>query len=255
MMLLVMVSPVLVACGDDDDEPNKSGGVNVYGGKKLIELNVWQEEMNIPSCILLEYDSKGRLSQISSKDIERQYHDGEYNYSYTGNNSVLATIDYDIRVISYFKNSYSNTSVGFSLNNDGYIDQLGTCTLNYDTNGYLTGVEDNHGITTLAYNDNDLFKASMSPLTSGNIKLYYVTYGKKTDTGELYIHGKQDRDRYNRLSFDNRTVIAFIAYQVGLFGRVSKTFLNLRNKNETSAFIDCEDDYKTYSYKITYVCQ
>ncbi len=249
-MLLVLISPVLVACGDDDDVPSKADGVNVYGGKKLIQMDLWPEDSNIPNSFKIEYDSKGRLSKILNKGKASGYYSNasdEYK--------AIVTIDYDIRLITFSENGYYDQTVGFSLNNNGYIELIGTTPLSYDSNGFLNEVEDAHGITTLAYNNNELIKAAFNPISKGNLKLYYLTYGSKNDSGDLYIYAKQDSEKKGYIKYNNRAIGLFIAYQAGLFGRVTKTFLNLKDKNEASSFLDFEDSYKRYSYKITFVCQ
>lgn len=249
-MLMIMALPMMVACGDDDSDSKNVGGVNVITGKKIVELSLtgvpsyYGGGWNSHITYIIEYDSEGRLKKIASKEIDN-----------TSIYSEIASIDYELRILTYKSYYGSSIMFNFSLNNKGYIEQIGPCSLTYDQNGYLVGVEDLYGVSTLVYKDDDFIKSSVSPLLKGKTRLYYVSYGNATDKGDLYIRGQSTSDPKSRLSYDNRSVACFIAYQAGLFGKISKTIMNLKNEQQASAILDYKDDYNSGDVKISFVWQ
>jgi hypothetical protein len=254
LMLMLMTLSLIVACGGNDDNESKTvDGVNVYGGKKIIEMNIWTDYSDIPYSYKIEYDAKGRLTTVLSKDMERRRgDDGIYHYYYVGSSSIITSIDYDLRKLTFM-----SEEMLFSFNKDGYLDQVGGYTLNYDSNGYLVSCEDSRNNVALSYNNNDLINAEVKSYYKGTMKLYYVTYGSNLDSGDLYILAKRDvkgdygRDYYN----EPDEIGIFILYQSGLLGRVSKSFLNLNDKKESAALFEAEDITKRYSYHISFICQ
>ena len=255
-MLVVMTMPVIVSCGGDDEEDNGTGviidGVNVINGKKLVGLEYYNDEnSSLPLNFKIDYDSKGRMSKILSEQIIYNFITGETYLS--GKFIELASIDYELRVVSL--KTYGK-SYNFSLNKDGYISQIGTCALDYDQNGYLTEVHQTSGISTFAYEGNDLLRASVSQLSAGNISLYYVTYDNIDNEGNLFVHVKRTDDKKKYRSINEREVICFIAYQSGLFGKVCKSVVNVTNKSEASALFDYDTNNKnSVSGKIVFHCE
>lgn len=264
-MLMVMAMSTMLACGDDDSDSKKVDGVNVINGKKIVELSItniqpyytiYEVIWDTPiATYKIEYDSEGRLKKILNKNIDiKEGNDGKKHSYYTGKYTEIVSIDYDMRFLSY-KTNYNSFIFNFTLNNEGYIDQIGTSTLTYDNNWYLIGVENRQGISSLVYKSEDFIKATVSPLLKGKASLYYVTYGNTTDKGDLIIHGHYTSDPRDRLSFDNSSIAYFIAYQAGLFGKISKTIMNLKNGQKASAIIDYEDDYNTGDMRFSFVWQ
>lgn len=254
LMLMVMALSTMVACGDDDNDSKKVDGVNVITRKKIVELSLtgvptyYGGGWNGSITYKIEYDSEGRLMKIVCKNID-------YTGNNTSNYTEIASIDYELRILSYKKRSGSTQMLNFSLNNEGYIDQIGPCSLTYDQNGYLVGVEDLYGFSTLVYKSDDFIKSSVSPLLKGKTRLYYVSYGNAVDKGDLYIRGHYTSDPKSYLSYDHRSITCFIAYQAGLFGKISKTIMNLKNEQQASAILGYEDDYNTGDVKISFVWQ
>lgn len=257
------------------ESTKKADGVNVVVGKKLMELKVMDNSNSGLAHYKVEYDSKGRMSKIIGEYFKTDYFEFDWwspdyvvindniKYYPTGEYTELATIDYDLRIVTLFL-SKSKIWYNFTLNNDGYISQIGTTVLNYDSNGYLTGVDEVKGISTLVYDSNDLIKASVSKIADGNLSLYYITYGNQDNEGDLYIKVKRSDDKKNYdnalWKIDDKDAICLIAYQSGLFGKVSKSVLHLRNKNEAQALLGYEAENgsgKTQSLngKITFVSQ
>lgn len=265
LMLTMMTMPIMVACGGDDEEDdNGSGviidGVNVINGKKLVGLEIYSDEdpSSLSLNVKIEYDSKGRMSKILFEQytIDYDVNTNTYKQYFSGNFKEYASIDYELRVISL--KSYYNKSYNYSLNKDGYISQIGTCILEYNENGYLTGVNQTSGISTLAYDANDLLKASVSQLSMGNISLYYVSYDNVDNEGNLFVRVKRTDDKRSFSRIDERDVVCFIAYQSGLFGKVCKSVVNVTNKSEASALFDYDNnDSKNYSLsgKIVFHCE
>lgn len=276
IFMTMMTLAMIVACGGDgDDNENGSNqnvdGVNITTGKRLSELRLEYDESGIiPLIYKVEYDSKGRINKILFKKIEYNY-DNETFY-YTGDFSLIASIDYDLRVVNCYDPYRPDFSkiYGCVLNEDGYVSQIGTCTLNYDSNGYLVGVEQPKGIGTLTYTYNDLVKASVSNLVKGNITLFYVSYGNLEGQGDLFFNilrtddkKREDKGWGNiinvillRTTNLGITDIAYlIAYQSGLFGKVAKTFISLKSKRESTSLLDYKDNKYSYRLKMTFVCE
>lgn len=272
MMLFVMVLPMMVACGDDNgDEPsNKNDDVNVVNGKKLVELTCSFEDKDfLPLVFKIDYDDKGRLSSISYKiqkcdsEYDSQTGSYKYHYYYTGEYGLIATIDYDLRVLS---SSYPGGYLSFVLNEQGYISRLGECMLSYDSNGYLTSIDESRGLGTIVYDGADLIKASASNIKNGGMELYYVTYGNAGSNGDLFVRVKRmdDKGGFRRHDIEQdgyfyyhyfKDVMVLIAYQSGLFGKVTKGVLHLKEKSEASSLFEYEGVQKSFGGKITFVCK
>lgn len=253
-MLMVMALPIMVACGgDDESEQGNSGstteGVNVTSGKKLVELKWYFEDFDVPAHIKIEYDSKGRLSKVKSAKINYEIVDGTVSSSYTGEYTNLATIDYDLRMVKM----ESLGSCSFSLNKDGYINQIGKYSLNYDSKGYLVGVDELKEISSLVYENNDFIKASISSISGGNLKMYFITYGKTETNGDLFVTVTRSSEDKGMNNNSTRQALCFIAYQAGLFGKVTKCMLNLKDKNESTANFLLNNNSETTTYKFEFV--
>lgn len=239
----------LVSCGGGDDDVaggDSTGrivdGVYVPDGKKLTQLQLsGQNEYDSSEYLIkfdMKYDAKGRLTNIS------YYTD---NYAITN----LATIDYDLKTITlsnYVDSPYHSYS--FSLNSEGYISKIGTCDIIYDANGYVYKVRDNKGISTLVFDSGDFIKAAVEPLISGNTKLYYAFYGNDSSTGDLYVSVSGNVNSYAYLDF--KAVISLIAYQSGLFGKISRCITNLR-ENSSRAIGKYETNKNSRTYRFTFV--
>ena len=269
---------LLVSCGDDDNnngETRNIDGVNVITGKKWVELTISSDDNNkLPYVFNIKYDSKGRLSEIWGKEIAKN-NNGDRKEYYTGEYVQIASIDYDLRIIKllrrdfYNKNDLGSTyqldktynAVNFSLNNSGYISQIGSSILNYDTYGYLIGVNEPKAIITTGYENNELIKSATSYITKGFMSLYYVSYGEIDNKGDLYIRVRQDssNDPYYSsdyyYEFRNLDIAVLVAYQAGLLGKVSKTMLHLKNNSGNNAMIDYDFKNHTSKGKISFVCQ
>lgn len=250
-MLLLMMLPMMVACGGDDDNGSgkKVDGVNVTNGKRIKEVYYhYNNTKNL--AFKVEYDTKGRITSILFNG--RHY---DYNQKiYVEDFYEVAKIDYDLRALKVYDSDYTGKSdvLGFALNESGFISQIGTCTLKYDSKGYLIGVDEPRGISTLAYDANDLIKASVTTFRKGKMYLYYVTYGNDDSQGDLYINIRYaDHD----LSEIRKLVdyVGLIAYQAGLFGRVSKSFMNLKDRDEASSLFEFQNDRKSESIKLTFI--
>lgn len=252
----------LVACGGDDGSSNSGSivdGVNVLSGKKLVELKITVFDENSPSyerSLRIKYDSKGRMIKVLGEAMEWDYQ--SQKPISTGKYNEIATIDYDIRIISssYYNNG-SFSSYSFSLNEDGYISQIGRCHLYYDSNGYLKEVNDPWYASNLIYEESDLLKASLSPFSGGNLTLYYVTYGNTNNQGDLYIKIKRTDSllKYTWTEISTPQLLSLIAYQAGLFGKVTKSCLRLNDSKEASAIFDYENSghsSDSYYVKLTF---
>ena len=256
IFIVVMSISMIGACGGDNEieSGNKIDGVNVIAGKKLLELRIESDTFynRLPYCYIVEYDTKGRINRISYKLTNSKYDEekGEYVNEYSGELYEIAFIDYDLKVLKVLK-SYTPISIGFDLNEKGYISRIGSCTMKYDEKGYLIGVDAPKGISSLVYDANDLIKASVADLNRGNIFLYYVTYDNINSQGDLIINIRNAE--YGGSNFwDFSNVTCLIAYQSGLFGNVAKSFIHLNSKSNTSSIIGYKDDKTNYSLKLSF---
>ena len=188
------------------------------------------------------YDSKGRINGILYIDPS------------SGDFREIISVDYDMRVVKYNYNySYiSHASYGFILNEDGYISQIGRCTLKYDSKGYLVDVDDPYWNSTLSYSDNIL--NVVSSMKNGNISLYYVTFGNIDNQGDLYI-GIQRENYKNGIYLSYDEIACTVAYLSGLFGKVVESVINYNNKDEATSLIKYIDDKYSYSLKLTFISE
>lgn len=258
-------STSLISCSKDNDDSGQIiEGVNVNTGKRLLELQLGYSYNGglHPACnFKVEYDSKGRMNKILFERSEYEYNkeSGKYNYYYTGELSEVAFIDYDLRVLKIYSYDYSwgkksSKTFSFVLNEDGYISQIGTCFMKYDPKGYLIGVEAPKGISTLVFDSNDLIKASVSSLNKGNIVLYYISYENVDNQGDLYVKINHDEKEYVK-SLDINDIVCLIAYQSGLFGKVAKSIIHLKSKQQASLFLDYKDRVYSYDCVMTFICE
>ena len=127
--------------------------------------------------------------------------------------------------------------------------------MQYDSKGYLIGVEEPRGISSLAYDGNDLIKASVTTFRKGKIYLYYVTYGNDDNQGDLYVKIRYaEQDLSEILKYPN--YVGLIAYQAGLFGKVAKSFIQLKSKDKTNSvfeIINESNSKNSYTFNLTFI--
>ena len=242
-LFVVMALSLLMACGDSEENGNTKNvdGVNVTKGKKIVELSFIEREYGriVPNHIKVDYDSNGRLSRIMTEQFNYIISDnGNETYNFTSEYSEVLSIDYDSRLIKIPVRKRIET-IGFVLNEDGYVSLLGKTIFNYDENGYLTGADEPKSFTSLLYNKNDIIRAETSLISSGDIKYFFVTYSNNSNNGDIYVRvSRSSNEKYRSLNLNSRAVLFLIAYQAGLFGKVSNTVINLKNKSEADALFD-----------------
>ena len=253
-MLLALMMPLVISCGDDDDSPS-NGSFNVVDGvhvneRKLLYLDVYkrgysddlQSEYGSENIrFTASYDSKGRLIKINAP----------FN-TYSGKFNTLMTIDYDLKLIEYLYNGSKTTyqRCFFSLNSKGFISRLGDCELSYNDEGYLIGANTEKNFWTFAYNEGDIIKYMVEKLKTGNIEIFYTHYAQKE--GDLFF-AVNDPDGFREyegasLSYCNyRTISLLIAYHAGLFGNISKHCIDLPNSSSRNAIIEQISDVNNKS--------
>ena len=257
MMLAVMVLSVVMACGGGDDvtTTNTSGivdGVHVNSRKlKSLTVERWSFRM--------EYDSQGRLIAIEGLD-------------YNSNSLSICKIDYDLRMAEYINGmssgydyttgtsniTYKKGRVVFSLNDKGYISQIGNCSLNYNSDGYLIGANSSNEVFTYAYNNGDVVKSMVETIRNGKIDMYYLGYGEDASKGELYFYINDDNNSYYYYYSETkiyRAIAVMVAYQAGLFGKTGHRFTELPNNSNKKLIIERIDDQHSQSTKITCTCE
>lgn len=265
LMLTVIMLPLVMACSDSDEKKESSivDGVNVVNGKKLIELLMYDEDnyyLYPNACSYkLEYDTKGRINKLLIK--RGVYYKSKDSLSFDNDYEEFASIDYDLKMLIRDQVMYP-----FSLNKDGYISQIGTSFLTYDKNGYLSGVDEVDGIGQLVFEEDKLLKATISEYSNNNTSLFYVLSGDDDAQGELYIrinnttsnHGIKTpigNHFFGSPSACRRAIPTFIAYQAGLFGKVSKTVLNLTSEKDKQLILNYIKDGKSTNYKVFFKCE
>ena len=252
LLTISLVSSVgfgITSCGGDDDgNSSVIDGVNVNNGKKLTRLEILPQTSSSTTTdynykLRVLYDSKGRLSNVIWTN-GKKYVNGKYIESEV----EVMRIDYDLRLVN-ISDGYSSLKYVFSLNDIGYISQIGNCSCTYDSYGYLTGVENITEIWSLAYNEGELTKSLISKLKNGNMLLYYMFYGENSSTGELmfYMNGEKYED-YGRNVI--QAVMCFIAYQSGLFGKITNHCRYLTKSNETSAVLERNNEQNSNKFVV-----
>ena len=159
----------------------------------------------------------------------------------------IMRIDYDFRIVN-ISNGYSSANYMFSLNDKGYISQIGNCSCSYDSYGYLTRVEEFTEIWSLIYNEGELIKSLVNSLKHGNIEIYYMFYGENSDSGELVFYMNSEKEKRPR--FSGQAVMCFIAYQSGLFGKITNHCTYLSRSNETSAALELGNEKNSNKYLV-----
>ena len=255
--------PLIVACSSDDDSNGggkKVDGVNVTTGRKLLELEISCDNRYYSfysGKYKIEYDPNGRLNRVLYTNYNYKYDDnGEIQFLASGEYSEVAIFDYDLKSVTIkYPSERFNYITNFKKKKKGYINQISNYTLKYNTNGYLTDIDGAEGFSSLTYENNDIIKAAISPLAAGNMTLIYVNYDKEKE-GDLYFKIKRiDNGKYAG-QLNLKYMIAIIAYQSGLFGKVMNTVLNLKDETETSALFEYETErYSPLIGKVKFVCQ
>ena len=221
-------------------------GVNVVNGKRIAELRVLDEDDPYHSSNFdnsyyyltdkvyrIEYDTKGRLFKIICGLV------------------VVAQFDYDLKTINLLGTNYI-----FSLNNSGYISQIGSYVINYDSNGYFIGVEHPYGKSSLVYEGNKLTKALTENYNANRTTSYYIRSGQDITNGNLlfFINKSSPVKRlFQEESGYTAKVISLIAYQTGLLGKIAKQCLELKEMNETSVIGDYHAENKDEEFRFTFV--
>ncbi|MBP3800267.1 MAG: hypothetical protein ILA19_04740 [Bacilli bacterium] len=248
MMLIVMALPLMVACGGDDDSSGTQSsivdGVNISKARKLTSLTyTYKDTYSDYICTdnyQPNYDSKGRLESITMNS--KQY----LKEKLSGNRTAYALrINYDLRVIEFFKYFFYNNRTSqfeaitnqlpFSLNSQGYVSQIGTISLKYDTYGYFTGIDNHNEMWNLFYKDNDLSQSLAS--FNSNLNTYYFSYGDNSKQGDLYYYINSSLPSKRKENSMVWPICSFIAYQAGLFGKITQNGIYVSSEKERSAFI------------------
>ena len=239
--ILLLMSLCFVSCGGDDDGSNSKvvDGVNVNTGRKLVRLDINNPYTNSSEYVFkfrIDYDTKGRLSKVIRTNDYR-YENGKR----VDVETEWLNIDYDFRLIKY--KSYSREfDCMFSLNEKGYISEIGGCRCKYDSYGYLTGTEDSRYIFSLAYEEGELIKSMVKNLTKDKIDITYITYGEDSSKGYLLFYMNTTTPLSG--TRDVEAVLIFIAYQSGLFGKMTNHLTYLSKTSETSAVLQKKNEEK-----------
>jgi len=234
IMLTAVFNICVSSCSSSDDGGGTSviDGVNVKNGKKLVKLDIQTETtmMDKPEYklkIKIDYDSKNRLSKITCNEGKNSNNGKQID------EIISMKIDYDFKMVT-LSDGTSSRNYMFALNDKGYISQIANYYCKYDSYGYLIGVENNKEMWSLAYNEGELIK---SLYNYKQMDIYYMFYGEDQKTGDLLFTINVERDN----SYGNNSTVAamyFIAYQAGLFGKITTHCTYLTRSNETAAILE-----------------
>ena len=263
--LVLIGLTMIIGCGGDGSDSTQSSivdGVNVSNVRKLVSLTYNYDggynDYKIIDNYQAKYDSKGRLEKVSF--TEKLYQKENLSNEITVD---ALKIDYDLRVLAMwtgFSYNYSTkqseptmSRLPFSFNSQGYISQIGGYSLNYDSYRYFTGLDSSKDIWNIVYKDNDLSKS----LASFNSKLstYYFTYGNNSKQGDLYFYINSELPSNSDYYLTMRTICCYIAYQAGLFGKITQNGIYASSEKERSAIIERinEKNSKSELYKFSLV--
>lgn len=247
LSVVTMLNFGLSSCGNDDGGSSSIvDGVNVKNGKKLVKLNIkpTSNRMDMSEYTLkIAYDAKNRLSKVTWTN-GRYYKNGDY----VDGEVDLMKIDYDFKMVT-ISNGSSSANYLFTLNDKGYISQISNCSCNYDSYGYLTGVENSSEIWSLAYNDGELIKSLVNKFRNNNIEIYYMFYGEDNNTGDLLFYLNTEKDKsYGRNS--TLATMCFIAYQAGLFGKITNHCTYLSRSSSTSAILERTNEKNNNTFRV-----
>lgn len=246
--LVTIIAVGFSYCGSEDSGGSSIvNGVNVKNGRKLVKLDIQTESSRMGRAqdatkLKISYDANNRLSKVT-------WTNGIYykNGNYVEGETDVMKIDYELKTVTI---NYGSSSVNylFSLNDKGYISQISNCTCTYDSYGYLTGVENRSEIWTLAYNEGELIKSLVNNFRNNNIEIYYMFYGEDQRTGDLLFYMNSEKDHsYGRSS--TLATMCFIAYQAGLFGKITNHCTYLTKSNETSAILERKNEKNSNKFR------
>ena len=244
---VIMLSVCFYSCGSDDGGGTTViDGVNVKKGKKLVELGIQTESTGSGTSeyilkLKIDYDSNNRLSKVTCID-------GRDLTGKRMDEIVFMKIDYDFNMVT-ISNGSSSTNYLFALNSKGYISQISNCSCNYDSYGYLTGVENSSEIWSLAYNEGELIKSLVNNFNRNNIEIYYLFYGEDQRTGDLLFYMNSEKEK----KYGSNRILAtmcFIAYQAGLFGKITNRCNYLTRSNETSAIFERNNEKNSNKFRV-----
>ena len=260
LLLMAICSICLTSCGGGDEDggstsggssANSDGGSSIVDGvhvnpRKLLSLDLCKQGDNKQNLhFAISYDSKGRLSKVIIQDETHYYNSPSWE---------LLNIDYDLKLITCFGSEVSSRTrhYYFALNKYGFISRIGNCELTYNDAGYLIGSKTANDIWTFAYNEGEVIKYMIEPLTTGNAQICYTYYGDKD--GELYF--TVNSTNINPKSIKTWTeselfiISELILYHAGLFGNISKLCKKLSTYSNRGASIERNNR----SNKITIKC-
>ena len=249
MLLVALFTSQIMACGDDSsdndrEQANLVDGVHV-NKRRLHSVKI--RDSKETKDFRVTYDIKGKLTKIEWQNQ---------------GNATCLIIDYDKHLIEYLDRletkvtGYDNNTryvrtyvpksmmyCGFTLNERGFISQIGDYKCSYDNNGYLVGVNSTKDIWSLLYNDGDIIRSTIETLKTGNTDIYYIAYKEEPNSGLIYFSSKEFTHKGDHKESQEkliRAVITLIAYHSGLFGNISKHCTLLPSSSDLSAYIDIE---------------
>lgn len=217
----------IFSCSSSDDSQSSNSGHDYNGGRKVSKVQLLYDYDYVGKIeqrereALLKYDNQGRLTTIAIQGI-KDMGDRKVAIPYD-EKAIDVTIDYDFCMIV----ATGEPSIMFKLNERGYISQLEDCKIEYDKEGYLISAERYNGIWKFAYQNDDLIKF-LSTLSDKGSEIFFVDYDDETHKENVFLSANFKNYFLHPSAFDYYFTV-FIAYQAGLFGKVTKHFLNTYN--------------------------
>ena len=213
----LLMSVFCLSCSSSSNDPEPDPEKKDITTRRIVELTMDSVENNGAGSSVtytMMYDDKGRLNRVYEID--------------QGTKEQALLIDYDFMIA---RSRYGLNS-SFEINDQGYITRVENCQLIYNDQGYLVKTERNNDFWTILYDAGDITKC-MSDFASGKTELLYY-FGEDSRAGELVF--LYDFQTWKEIG--PRQILAFIAYQSGLFGKVTKHILRIPDTSAKSAILD-----------------
>lgn len=230
LIMAVMVSINLTACGDDDDEENTPIT------QKYIETLKYTDD-DTEYELKASYDDKNRLIKIANDDVD-------------------FTINYETSTIVYYrKYDYDYREFSFKMNDKNYVTNITATTgsqytneeaqFSYDGNGHLI-----NSVYKYKFNNKDYREMSVHQWKDGNLiniktglgdetEQVDFKYGNSINKGNIQpYYGIYDNSLFRIIATEK---IGSILVSSGLFGKLSRNLVSS---------MSMYDDERTYTYEL-----
>lgn len=222
ILLIILVIPFIVACGDDSTDLKVIDGVRVASGRKLTKIMVVNGNKK-PYQWIINHDSHNRISEIISR-------------------RDTITIDYSRKIFFYKKYGSSllpKEFYSFITNERGLIAKIDNLIFSYDEAGRLINIKGAPSHSIFYVNDE---LASYQRIEELVTTLYdisnYQDYGEGDFNIGVSISGTGKYS--NRLTFDDSVGFVVTILQSGMLGNPPQLFQKMSQQKESIVYIMSE---------------